>query len=368
MPELAMELSAIIKQRIASEGPVSFHDFMEMALYYPELGYYNRPDDQIGENGDFYTSSSLTSIFGAMIAKQLEEMWRLTGESEFTIVEYGAGSGLLCQDILAYLKNNLRLYDQLHYAIIEKSYSLRERQKKHLAEKVGWYNSIRELGPVTGCILSNELIDNFAVHQVVMEDDLMEVFVADGDGFVEVLRPADQRLKDYLAEFNICLPKGFRTEINLEARDWMESAAATLRKGFIMTIDYGYSAENYYHKNRSQGTLVCYHQHRVNDQPYERIGSQDITCHVNFSALCRWGHQNGLSCCGLVSQAQFLLSLGFHDHLRNTCTAEQDVVQLAMAQARLTHALLIDMGTKFKVLIQQKGFAARPVLSGVNIT
>ncbi|HEX3935754.1 MAG TPA: class I SAM-dependent methyltransferase, partial [Puia sp.] len=198
---------------------------MEMALYYPEYGYYNRPDEQIGQMGDFYTSSNLTPIFGAMIAKQLEEMWRLTGQGQFTIVEYGAGSGLLCRDILAYLENNLPFYGQLHYAIIEKSYSMRKRQEKHLAEKVGWYNSIQELGPVTGCILSNELIDNFAVHQVVMEDDLMEVFVDVKDDFVEVVRPADQRLKDYLAEFDIRLPKGMRTEINLEARDWLEGIA-----------------------------------------------------------------------------------------------------------------------------------------------
>jgi len=367
MPEQTIELSEIIKRRITSEGPVSFHDFMEMALYYPGLGYYNRPDDQIGQTGDFYTSSSLSSIFGALIGKQLEEMWHLTGKGEFTIVEYGAGTGLLCRDILGYLKNNPALYDQLHYAIIEKSASMRERQKKHLMEKVSWHNSVQELDPVTGCILSNELIDNFAVHQVVMEENLMEVFVDVQDGFVEVLRPADQKLKDYLAEFNISLPKGFRTEINLEARDWLTGAAATLRKGFILTIDYGYSAENYYHKNRSKGTLLCYHQHRVNDQPYQHIGQQDITCHVNFSALCRWGHQNGLSCCGLASQAQFLLSLGFHNQLKKSCTAEEDVLQLAMAQARLTHTLLVDMGTKFKVLIQQKGFPERPVLSGVNL-
>jgi SAM-dependent MidA family methyltransferase len=363
-----MELSEIIKQRIAADGPISFHDFMETALYYPELGYYNRPDDQIGQQGDFYTSSSLTSIFGAMIGKQLEEMWRLTGTGAFTVAEYGAGTGLLCHDILAYLKNNSPLYDELHYAIVEKSGSMRERQRKHLTEKVGWYNSIQDLGPVTGCILSNELVDNFAVHQVVMDDDLLEVFIDDQNGFVELFRPADQRLKDYLAAFNIALPKGYRTEINLEAGDWLSSAAATLTKGFIMTIDYGYTAENYYHKNRNRGTLLCYHRHRVNDQPYEHVGKQDITCHVNFSALCRWGHQNGLSCCGLASQAQFLLSLGFHDHLRKTCTAEEDVVQLAMTQARLTHTLLVDMGTKFKVLIQQKGFAARPVLSGVNVS
>ena len=186
---ITMELAEIIKQQIATDGPVSFHDFMEMALYHPELGYYNRRQDQIGRQGDFYTSSSLTSVFGAMIAKQLEEMWQLTGQGKFTIVEYGAGTGLLCHDILAYLKSNSPLYDALHYAIIEKSPSMRERQQLGLSEKVGWYDAIAQLGEITGCILSNELIDNFAVHQVVMEDELLEVFVDHRDSFAEFLRP-----------------------------------------------------------------------------------------------------------------------------------------------------------------------------------
>jgi SAM-dependent MidA family methyltransferase len=357
-----MELAEIIRQRIATDGPVSFRDFMEMALYHPELGYYNRRQDQIGRQGDFYTSSSLTSVFGAMIAKQLEEMWQLTGQGLFTVVEYGAGTGLLCQDILAYLKDHSPLYDALHYAIIEKSSSMRKRQQLGLQEKVSWYDAIEQLGEVTGCILSNELIDNFAVHQVVMDDELLEVFVDHRDTFVEFLCPAEQKLTDYLAEFHISLPKGYRTEINLEARQWIAAAAAALKKGFIMTIDYGYPSETYYHPNRNRGTLLCYRQHRVSDQPYTNIGEQDITAHVNFSALCRWGHLNGLSCCGLVSQAHFLLSLGFQDHLRSGCAKQEDVLM----QARLMHTLLVDMGTKFKVLIQQKGFDGRPVLSGLK--
>jgi SAM-dependent MidA family methyltransferase len=362
-----MELTDIIKQRIATEGPVSFHDFMEMALYYPVLGYYNRRHDQIGQQGDFYTSSSLTSVFGAMIAKQLEEMWTFAGKGPFTIVEYGAGTGLLCHDVLAYLQTNSPLYNALHYAIIEKSPSMRQRQQQYLPEKVGWYDAIGELGDVTGCVLSNELVDNFAVHQVVMEDELLEVFVDDQDGFIELLRPAEQRLKDYLAEFNISLPKGFRTEINLEARQWIASAAGALKKGFMMTIDYGYPTEAYYHPNRSRGTLLCYHRHRISEQPYMHIGQQDITAHVNFSALCRWGHQNGLSCCGLTSQANFLLSLGFQDYLKRDSSKEEGVLQAAIVQTRLMRTLLVDMGTRFKVLIQHKGFNERPALSGLKI-
>src|SRR5688572_31550447 len=116
-----MALSEIILKRIKENGPISFRDFMEMSLYYPGLGYYTSSNDKIGMNGDYYTSGSLTPGVGALIARQLEEMWRLLGEKEFTVVEYGAGLGTLCHDILDYLKLNSRLYDKLHYCIIEKS-------------------------------------------------------------------------------------------------------------------------------------------------------------------------------------------------------------------------------------------------------
>src|SRR5688500_15615029 len=216
-----MTLTDIIIQRIKKEGPIGFCDFMEMALYYPEYGYYSSSHEKIGKAGDFYTSSSLTPVFGAMIAKQLEEMWHILGEQQFTIVEYGAGTGLLCYDILAYLKNNEKLYNQLSYCIIEKSLEMRKKQKTHLYENVGWYNHIEEIGEITGCILSNELVDNFSVHQVVMEEKLMEVFVDYKNDFVEILKPASTALTDYLAELEVSLPKGFRSEINLEAATWM---------------------------------------------------------------------------------------------------------------------------------------------------
>src|SRR5688572_14846279 len=164
-------LSEIIIQKIKNEGPVSFHDFMEMALYYPELGYYMSAQNKIGTNGDYYTSSNLTPVFGAMIGRQIEEMWSLLEEKAFTVVEYGAGTGFLCHDILDHLKNNEKSYNQLTYCIIEKSPVMREKEKAHLNEKVIWYNSIRDIPEINGCILSNELLDNFSVHQVVMEDE-----------------------------------------------------------------------------------------------------------------------------------------------------------------------------------------------------
>ena len=350
-----MTLTDIIIQRIKDEGPISFHDFMEMALYYPELGYYSSMKDKIGTTGDFYTSSSLTPVFGAMIAKQIEEMWRILGEQPFTVVEYGAGTGLLCHDILRYLKKNEKLYDQVSYIIIEKSLPMRKKQQMHLLEKVSWHDRIEEIAPVVGCILSNELLDNFAVHQVVMEDDLMEVFVDYKNDFVEVLKPASTELFRYLAELQVSLPNGFRTEINLEATKWLQQVAKALEEGYVITIDYGYTSEEFYRPSRSQGTILCYRGHTINDNPYQEIGRQDITAHVNFSALCHWGQKNGLDCSGLTNQAQFLLAMGYRDYVLSTAEPGTSMLESARKIAYLNHTLLVDMGNKFKVLIQQKG-------------
>jgi SAM-dependent MidA family methyltransferase len=311
-----MQLSDIIIQRIQEEGPISFHDFMEMALYLPGKGYYANGTNRIGKTGDFYTSPELTPAFGAMIARQLEEMWVLLGRKDFTIVEYGAGTGKLCHDILAYLQNNSTFYERINYCIIERSPSMRAFQQTFLDEKVNWYNSISEMPPISGCILSNELLDNFPVHGVVMEEELMEVFVDYNEGFTESFKPANQALTDYLKELQVALPKGYRTEINLEATKWIKEIATALKEGFVLTIDYGYPSSQLYSERRKTGTILCYHQHTINDYAYAAIGEQDITAHVNFSALCHWGFKYGLQCCGCTNQANFLLALGFPAYLR----------------------------------------------------
>jgi SAM-dependent MidA family methyltransferase len=350
-----MELADIIIQKIQQEGPLPFRDFMEMALYYPELGFYTSPQDRIGVKGDFYTSSILSPVFGAMIGRQVEQMWDLLGQDVFTIVEYGAGTGSLCYSILDYLKNNQPLYDKLHYCIIEKSPVMREKEKTHLPEKVSWYDSIHDISPISGCILSNELVDNFSVHQVIMQEELMEVFLDYKEGFKEVLKPAPKALTDYLVELKVQLPKGFRTEINLEATKWIKEVATCLNKGYVLTIDYGDHSSELYREHRRSGTLVCYHKHQMNDNPYRNIGAQDITSHVNFSALIHWGLKEGLTCCGLTNQGHFLAALGFSEYLLKTVVApQQDIVQTAKKVTFLTHTLLIDMGSKFKVLIQGK--------------
>lgn len=353
-----MQLADIIIDKIQKDGPVSFRDFMEMALYHPELGYYTLSRDKIGTNGDYYTSPVLTPVFGAMIGRQIEEMWNISGGNEFTLVEYGAGTGSLSRDILDYLKCNNELYSKLRYSIVEKSPAMRERERAHLSayQNVSWYNSIREIPEITGCILSNELVDNFSVHQVLMLDELMEVFVDYKNGFEEVLKPASSALKEYMSELGVKLPWGFRTEINLEATEWIREMAASINRGYVMTIDYGYPSEElYYQPKRRCGTLLCYNNHAINDQPYNDIGKQDITSHVNFSALSHWGSKNGLESCGLVSQADFLLSLGFKEYLKKVAGQEEDKRQSALKEDFLSRKLLLEMGGKIKVLIQRKG-------------
>ncbi|MBA4321079.1 MAG: hypothetical protein C0412_22030, partial [Flavobacterium sp.] len=354
-----------IMELIKKEGPISFRDFMEMALYYPELGYYNSIQNKIGADGDFYTSANLSASFGAMIGRQIEEMWQILEKKPFKIVEYGAGTGLLCHDILDYLKNNSALYENLNYSIIEKSASMREIQKTHLLEKVSWYSTIKEIPKIDGCVLSNELIDNFSVHQVIMQDQLMEIWVDYQDGFVEVLKPANKELIDYFDALDVRLPKGFRTEVNLEAVYWIKEVAKSLRKGYAITIDYGAESSELYKNHRSCGTLLCYHKHQKNDNPYQYIGEQDITAHTNFSALSHWGLKSGMECCGIVDQTSFLLGLGIKEYQDAALKNNLANLQMVMLESMMNYRLLVDMGMKFKVLIQQKGVPKHP-LSGLK--
>lgn len=348
-----MPLSELIINKIRQYGPISFRDFMEMALYYPGLGYYMSGKERIGKEGDFYTSPNLTSVFGEMIGKQIVEMWKMLGESEFTIVEMGAGTGLLSLDILGYLEKHLTC--EADYCIIEKSPALREEQKKRLGKKARWVNSIKELAGMKGCVISNELVDAFPVHLVVMDKELMEVYVDHDrrtEEFIERLRPAPAGLVNYMSEIKVVLPHGYRTEINLEAVKWIQEVASSLEKGFIVTIDYGYPSSELYAEYRNSGTLMCYYRHTANENPYEHIGEQDITSHVNFSALDHWGRKNGLDLCGFTDQAHFLLGLGIENYLEMLQKNEPGNYFKKMRQIR---NLIMDMGEKFKVLIQEKG-------------
>jgi SAM-dependent MidA family methyltransferase len=359
---IKMILKDLIIQKIKDCGPISFHDYMEMALYYPGLGYYTSPVEKFGREGDYYTSPVISSLYGSMLGRQLEEMWSILKQGPFTIVEYGAGTGALAKDILSYLENNKELYENLQYFIIEKSQSLRNVQQHLPADKVTWINEIKEISGFSGCVLSNEVLDNFSVHSVVMKDELMEVYVDYQDGFKEILKPATDDLKKYLSHQNITLPPDYRTEINLEVIDWIQDIAENLQKGFVITVDYGYPAREFYAEKRKLGTLACYYKHTVTEDYYKNIGRQDITAHVNFTALALYGKKAGLQFSGFCNQNYFLRSLGLINHLRTLEMNSENKESFLEI-----NKLIIDMGNKFKVLIQQKNVDSK-YLTGMQFS
>ncbi len=364
------ELEGIIRDRILREGPMTFEAFMDTALYHPGLGYYTSAGTEIGRMGDFYTSPHLHPMFGAMLGRQAEEMWRIMGKpQEFDIVEAGGGRGWLAKDILDHLKGR-NIYEGLSYTLIELNPEIKERQRELLkdhAGKVAWASGLTDLKCITGVILTNELLDALPVHLIEMNDGLKEIYVSvEGDRLVEIANPPSTgKISSCLEEFLVeKLPEGYRTEVNLGAKDWLRDAAGALKEGFIITVDYGFSAEDLYGPDRNRGTLLCYHKHQVNENPLQRIGSQDITAHVNFSALKKWGAEFGLKNIGFSRQGVYLVSLGIDEMivllLENSPDYEREISKVKGLIMPGT------MGDTHKVLIQYKG-DGHPALRGFSM-
>lgn len=355
-----------ILERIRAEGPISFETFMDMALYSPGLGYYTKDTAKIGRSGDFYTSSHLHPIFGAMIGRQMEEMWDLMKRPDvFRIVEIGAGMGYLARDMLDYIQRSTFIRsggqrstfsEHLRYAIIELNPSMKAQQQvllKDYSDRIEWYPGLHDLGPVAGCFLSNELMDAFPVRMVEMGKELMEIYVsASGDELVEVKMQCGDDVREYFREFDIELPEGYRTEVNLRLKGWLKNISDTLSEGFVLTIDYGYPARDYYGEDRNRGTLLCYYQHQVNEDPYQHIGEQDLTAHVNFSALKKWGGEFGLKPVGFCPQGTYLISLGIDEVITGLYGDSPDAFETAKIKGLI---LPQGMGESHKVMIQYKG-------------
>lgn len=347
-----------IIEKIKKEGPITFETFMEMALYEPDLGYYASVNTEIGKAGDFYTSQHLHPAFGTTIGKQLEEMWEIMGRpSDFYAIEPGAGAGLTCMDILNYLHQN-DIFHSFNYVIVELNPFIQNKQKKLLrkySDKVIWISSLRELRNVKGCVLSNELLDAFPVHLIEMDDKLKEIFVGvDNDNIYEIkANPSTDALFDYLSEFSIKLPKGYRTEINLRIKDWLKSVNEVLSEGFILTIDYGYPAWDYYSEDRNRGTLLCYYKHQISEDPYRKVGEQDITAHVNFSSVKKWGEELNFKTIGFCQQGTYLMSVGIDELINELYATSTDYLFEVARIKRLIFPGTI--GESHKVMIQYKG-------------
>lgn len=364
------ELEALILQQIDDRGGISFADFMAQALYHPRYGYYMTPRERIGKKGDFFTSTSVHSLFGRLIARQIHQMWQLMGQGDFSLVEQGPGEGHLALDVLNALGEEFpEFYGRLTYLLVEVSPENRLRQRTILAphlDRVRWC-ALEELSQIEGCILSNELVDAFAVHLVEKRDGrFFEVFIArKGDVLTEELRPLqNEEICKYFTLVGIEPYEGNRAEVNLEAVRWMHRVGEVLSRGFVLTIDYGYPASELYAPVRRNGTLMGYCRHTANENPLQHIGCQDLTAHVDFTALERSGEQAGLETLWFGEQYRFLMGLGFLETLV-ALQAQQSDPQKALA-LRLTLKNLImpeaGMGETFKVLVQGKAVGAPELL------
>ncbi|MCE5312896.1 MAG: SAM-dependent methyltransferase [Nitrospiraceae bacterium] len=362
-------LSQKIMEGIRSEGPINFQTFMETALYHPELGYYMNDSLQIGREGDFYTSPHMHPFFGAMIGRQLIEMWNIMGKpSDFTVVEMGAGLGFLAKDVIDYLKKK-PVFKSMSYKIIELNPRAREKQQALLSEHLNvitWHDNLKELGPVKGCFLSNELLDSFPVRLVEINSDIYEIFVSvENNMLAEIRLPCSNETREYLEEFAPSVISGrhdvYRTEVNLRIRDWIKGVASKLTKGFVLTIDYGYPAWDYYRKDRNLGTLLCYLKHKISDDPLVNVGMQDITAHVNFSAFNKWAEQAGFVPVGFCPQGTYLISLGIDDVIAELCGDKPDLFDISKIKNLI---LPQGMGDTHKVMIHAKGITGSYSMRG----
>ncbi len=374
-PKLVDKLVARIKR----EGPLSFANFMEAALYDPDFGYYMRPGPSIGREGDYYTSLDVHPIFAELLGRQIAQAadsivpLQGAGDGDFTIVEMGAGKGLMARHMLnAYRRNNPVFLSRVRYVLIERSPAMIAAQRQHLCPlldegaNILWAPDLSMFPPdsMTGVILSNELVDAFPVHRVVMRPlGLREIFVGweEVDGrFVEIeAPPASPTLERHCERLGVVLETGQRADVNLQALEWMRQVGAVLRRGLVLTIDYGHTAADLYAPSRKTGTLLCYHHHTVSDSPYLRVGQQDLTAHVDFTSLALAGQDVGLTVTGFTNQLHFLMGLGIE-------SAFAGVDPESPESAAMRDLLRPDgMGTTYKVLIQHKGMPA-PQLDGLR--
>jgi len=353
-----LPLRQALVERIEREGPITFRDFMEMALYHPQHGYYVHRQP-LGRQGDYLTSPEVGPLFAALVGRQLAEMWEVLGRPHpFQVVEMGPGRGSLARDLLAWARRaRPHLFAALRYGLVERSAALRAAQEQALACAGLTAHHLPCLPPegIEGCLLSNELVDSFPVHRVlVRQGELWEVYVAwDGQHLREELGPpSTPALADYFHRLGLWPGEGCYAEVNLEALDWMRRVGQALRRGFVLTFDYGYEAQELYAPWRRQGTLLCFYRHRPGSDPYLRLGWQDMTSHVDFTSLVAAGREVGLRPLGMASQAEFLTRLGIQDALRG----EGLDMEEALARRRMATELLDPAGLgRIRVLVQEKG-------------
>lgn len=365
-------LKDLIVEKIQKKGKIPFAEFMQTVLYHPHYGYYNAERERVGKFGDYYTSPTIHRIFGELIAKQLEEMWKIMGEGTFSVVEIGANRGWLCYDIVQCIRKEYpEFYQYLHYTIIETNPYAQERQRalldsiESVDKKISWHTHTRDgfsFDKIQGCFLSNEFIDALPVHRLkVKNKTLKEIYV--GYNGLEFFETEDEvsthALERHFVTLSLTREEGHVYEVNLDAAEWLRHISERLRKGFVITIDYGDTIDGIYREGATDGTLRCFYKHTVNKNYYDRPGEQDITAHVDFTSLMNMGKSFGLEVTGFTKQSHYLIALGILERLATMSNNFETLLKVK----NLFHPE--GMGEIFKVLIQHKNIE-NPQLMGLR--
>lgn len=388
-------LEEVIGQEISRDGPITFARFMELALYHPTLGYYSGGGEErepLGWSGDYFTSGDVHPLWGWTIARQLYQMWQLLGRPDrFDVVEPGAARGLLARDVWHFaLWRAPEWAETLVYTLIDRTASdspLRKRRQELLRAELQRLNvpedAVREVDTLsdipyglTGCVVSNEVVDALPVHILEkQEGGLAEVYVSLDPSTGQLMEllgvPSSLDAAGYLDQYAIAwrnYPNKWRCEICLEADRWLREVASHLQQGYLLTIDYGATADALYTPQRLRGTLAVYRQHQLRGRPLAQPGRQDITAHVNFSALALSGRAIGLDPIGITAQEQFLSRLGIREEAqaqasllypyaeseRHTDRGQTDYLRRASLLAAVSTLLDPHGLGAFQVLAQQR--------------
>jgi SAM-dependent MidA family methyltransferase len=364
-----------IEQEIRERGPIPFSRFMELCLYEPEHGYYSRNAEQFGKAGDFYTSSDVHKVFGRLLARQFEEVWRALGSPEhIDLIELGSGRGLFAQDVLDWSEKKFPgFFQPLRYILVESSPALRQRIEKTLGSRLesgkaelAALSPPKETSAANTIVFANEFFDALPVEILSAKGSLR--IDARESRFIETWVRASPEELEFLDHYSVHPEAYERIEAPLAAQRFMDRIAANIQRGFFIAIDYGYTREEQL-AGRHRGTLKAIRHHSIGTDPYEAPGEQDISADVNFTALAAAADRQGMQAHKLVTQSQFLMGIGeanqFADAFED-CRLPQERAKVAL---QLKHLVTpAGMGESFQVLIASRGIEKQKVaaLAGLS--
>jgi SAM-dependent MidA family methyltransferase len=364
-----------IEQEVGERGSIPFSRYMELCLYDPELGYYSRNAEQFGKAGDFYTSSDVHAVFGRLLARQFDEMWRSLGSPmRIDLVELGPGRGLFAQDVLDWSEKKFPdFYRALRCVLVETSPALRERIKQTLGPHLeSGKAELTALYPRNGTssantiVFANEFFDALPV-EILSTKGSLRIEACDGR-LTEAWAKSSPEEVEFLDRYSVHPEPNQRVEAALAAQQFMERIATSIQRGFFLAIDYGYTREEQL-AGRHRGTVKALRQHSISANPYEAPGEQDITADVNFTALAAAAEKNGMQARKLITQSQFLMGIGETNQFADSfegCRLPQERAKVAL---QLKHLVTpAGMGESFHVLLASKGVEQEKLesLSGLN--